>query len=78
MDKKGFIVLDSEIISSPAFWIITIITMVGLVMGLNFGSMIGLLGIGKDTTYSIPFYLKIVIVFLCPVIAYFIVGMMKR
>lgn len=70
MNKKGFLDLDTEIFSSPAYWILTGGVLIAIWIG--FGAAGGMGGIIPNQEYTIPMLWKIIISVMIPIIAYFI------
>ena len=66
MDLPEFI--DTEVLYSPAFWIIGLLVTAGFIIGFKLTRIWG--GVGIEQQYSIPFYTKIILLLSSWLIAY--------
>lgn len=68
MDLPEFI--DTEIISSVGYWIITLGTMIALLIGFKLSASFGV--VGSEVEYEIPIFIKLSLFLLTPVISYLV------
>lgn len=68
--------VDEDIIYNPAYWFISVIFILAVIIGLR-GSLLWDLA-GVEQEYAVPLFWQIIIIFFIPIAAYFVIKVVDK